>query len=179
MFEGPTNPSSWIRSVNKKGIALSQWVQRVQKGGLLKAPVNLSDLFHPETFLNALRQRSARQFKVAIDELKLVSSFDSSKLDKGSSIQLESLYLQGCAFDGTKLSDIKGQQAEIMQLPPCSIAWIQEKSPDPYPSDASVEIPVYNGIDREKLLCTFKLANNGSPGARIISGVALLLNGAD
>jgi len=55
MFEGPTNPTSWIRSVNKKGLALSQWVQRVQKGGLLKNPVNLSDLFHPETFLNALR----------------------------------------------------------------------------------------------------------------------------
>jgi len=108
MFEGPTNPSGWIRTVNKKGLALCTWVQRVQKGGLLKAAVNLSDLFHPETFLNAFRQRSARQFKVAIDELKLVSSFDASKLDKSSSIQLESLYLQGCAFDGTKLSDIKG-----------------------------------------------------------------------
>jgi len=66
-----------------------------------------------------------------------------------------------------------------MQLPACSIAWISEKSGDPYPADQSVETPVYNGIDREKLLCTFKLANNGSAGSRIISGVALLLNGAE
>jgi len=66
-----------------------------------------------------------------------------------------------------------------MQLPACSIAWISENQPDPYPAESSVEIPVYNGIDRETLLCTFKLANNGSQGTRIISGVALLLNGAE
>lgn len=85
------------------------WVSRVQQGALLKSPVLLSDLIHPETFLNAFRQRSARQFKVAIDELKLVSSFENGKLDKSASIQLEGLYLQGCAFDGVKLADIRGQ----------------------------------------------------------------------
>ena len=47
----------------------------------MEKPVNLSDLFHPETFLNALRQRSARNLKIAIDELKLVSSFDQSKVN--------------------------------------------------------------------------------------------------
>lgn len=36
LFEGASNPTSWIRSVNKKGVALSQWVYKVQKGGLLK-----------------------------------------------------------------------------------------------------------------------------------------------
>jgi hypothetical protein len=30
------------------------------QGALLKAPISLSDLFHPETFLNALRQKAAR-----------------------------------------------------------------------------------------------------------------------
>jgi len=45
---------------------------------------------------------------VAIDELKLVSSFENGKLDKSASIALDGLYLQGCAFDGTKLTDIRG-----------------------------------------------------------------------
>lgn len=108
LWDGPTNPSSWIRLVNKKGVSLCSWVQRVQSGGLLKSPVNLSDLFHPETFLNAFRQRSARLYKVAIDELKIVSSFEASKLGKEGVIQLEGLYLQGCAFDGIRLADIKG-----------------------------------------------------------------------
>jgi hypothetical protein len=59
------------------------------------------------------------------------------------------------------------------------VAWISEKQAEPYPENASVETPVYFGIDREKLLCTFKMANNGNNGNRIISGVALLLNGTD
>lgn len=139
----------------------------------------MSDLLHPETFLNAFRQRSARQFKVAIDELKLVISFENGKLDKNATIQLDGLYLQGCAFDGKSLQDIRGQQSEIEALPSCNIAWIQDNQPDPYPADQSVETPVYFNIDREKLLCTFRMANNGSAGNRIISGVALLLNSAD
>lgn len=93
MWDGPINPSNWLRSINKKGVALCGWVGRVQQGALLKQPVLLSDLLHPETFLNAFRQRSARQFKVAIDELKLVSSFESGKLDRNAAITLDGLYL--------------------------------------------------------------------------------------
>ena len=92
MYDGPVNPSAWIRSINKKGTALCSLVSRVQQGALFRAPINLSDLLHPETFLNAFRQRSAREQKIAIDELKLVSSFENGKLGK-SSIQLEGLYL--------------------------------------------------------------------------------------
>ena len=93
MWEGPENPSNWIRTINRKGLALLNWISRVQKGNLLNTYINLSDLLHPETFLNALRQRSARIFKVAINELKLVSSFDLSKLDKQGAIALEGLWL--------------------------------------------------------------------------------------
>lgn len=65
----------------------------MQQKKLLDAPVNLSDLFHPETFLNALRQKSARQLKIAIDELKLVSSFEKNKIGGGTAIALEGLWL--------------------------------------------------------------------------------------
>jgi len=68
-------------------------MQRVQQGQLLERPVQLSDLFHPETFLNALRQRSARKLKVAIDELKLVSSFENGRLGRESVVTLDGLWL--------------------------------------------------------------------------------------
>lgn len=61
----------------------------------------------------------------------------------------------------------------------CNVAWISNKQADPYPEAQSVETPVYHGLDREKLLCTFKMANSGSSGSRIISGVALLLNSVE
>ena len=61
IWEGPSNPNQWLRAVYKKAYSLRGWLQRVQQQQLLRSPVNLSDLIHPETFLNALRQRSARQ----------------------------------------------------------------------------------------------------------------------
>jgi dynein heavy chain 2 len=140
--------------------------------------VNLSDLLHPETFLNAFRQKSARMFTVAIDELKLVSSFDQSKINQQASIEVQGLWLQGCAFGGSRLTDIQGKASEIIQLPSCYISWISDKEADPYPSGV-VESPLYHNMDREKLLCTLKIFNQGEASTRIISGVALFLNGSE
>jgi dynein heavy chain 2 len=141
--------------------------------------VNLGDLLHPETFLNAFRQKSARAYKVAIDELKLVSSFDKSKIGSQGSIIVEGLYLQGCSFDGQNLVDIQGKTSEIIQLPVCYLSWIASNQQDPYPVEQTVQTPIYFNLDREKLLCTLQMSNNGNSSARIISGVALLLNGSD
>lgn len=87
-WEGPENPDQWIKVVTKKAAALVQWLQRVNNGTLLDQEIDLSHLFHPETFLNALRQKSARKLKIAIDELKLVSSFEKGKVADDIGIQL-------------------------------------------------------------------------------------------
>ena len=34
-WEGPEDPTSWVRVINRKGLALVGWLSRVQKGGLL------------------------------------------------------------------------------------------------------------------------------------------------
>lgn len=60
LWEGPENPQAWIRVLCKKGTQLVKWVQGVKSGSLLNQPVNISDLLHPETFLNAFRQKSSR-----------------------------------------------------------------------------------------------------------------------
>ena len=66
-------------------------------------------------------------FNVAIDELKLVSTFEQNKASQGS-IQIEGLWLQGCSFDdqGQKLMDIRENAPEIIQLPVCFVSWIQK-----------------------------------------------------
>jgi len=139
-------------------------------------------LFHPETFLNALRQRSARKLKIAIDELKLVSSFEAGKIGKDTAIQLEGLWLQGSDFDGKRLADIKdqgGSSAELLPLPACYVAWVGSQDVDPYPEASTAETPVYHALDREKLLCTLKVPNSGDEASRTLAGVALFLNGSD
>lgn len=181
IWEGPANPNQWLRAVCKKAYSLRGWLQRVQQQQLLNKAVNLSDLIHPETFLNALRQKSARLLKHAIDEMKLVSSFESNKVNPQAGVQLDGLWLQGCDFDGAKLNEIRdtsGSSSEIIQLPVCHIAWIRREDPEPY-SSGTVNVPVYHALDREKLLCTFNVPNNGEDWKRIIGGVALFLNGSE
>lgn len=84
MWDGPEAPIPWLRAVVTKANALRGWLSKLQQKQLLNASLNLSHLFHPETFLNALRQRAARQLKTAIDDLKLASSFENGKVQGGA-----------------------------------------------------------------------------------------------
>jgi hypothetical protein len=81
------------------------------------------------------------RLKYAIDELKLVSSFEQGKVNLQTGAQLEGLWLQGCEFDGVKLNDIKdnsGSSSELINLPVCNIAWIKREDQEPYPSGTVV-----------------------------------------
>jgi Dynein heavy chain. len=143
----------------------------------------LSDLFHPQTFLNALRQRSARRLQIAIDELKLISTLENKRLGD-TSVQLEGLWLQGSDFNGKALADCShgthsdsAVASELLALPVCSIAWIGKNQSDPYPESATADIAVYHALDREQLLCTLRIPTEGDLAARTISGAALFLDG--
>ena len=52
----------YVRSLVAKTLALGVWQERGVAGRLLQSsePLNLSELFHPDTFLNVLRQQTAR-----------------------------------------------------------------------------------------------------------------------
>jgi dynein heavy chain 2 len=54
-WDGPSSPMDWVILLNQKANSLLNWLQRLQQKQLLEHAVNLNDLFHPETFLNALR----------------------------------------------------------------------------------------------------------------------------
>lgn len=154
-WDGPEAPIPWLRSAVSKANALKQWLAKQQQKQLLNGSLNLSNLFHPETFLSALRQRAARQLKTAVDDLKLVSSFDQSKIQNGAN--LEGMWLQGCELNGGYLSDSR-QSTELSPVPSCYVAWIKKADPEPH-GGAIISVPVYLGLDREKLLCTLNVPN--------------------
>ena len=54
---GPEKPLTWLREVVKRKRALSNWEDKVSRGNLLENALDLSALFNPETFLNAVRQQ--------------------------------------------------------------------------------------------------------------------------
>ena len=57
---GPDDPVHWLKAVVQKTLALGKWLEKAENGSLLNSELDLSDLFHPDTFLNALRQQTAR-----------------------------------------------------------------------------------------------------------------------
>ena len=57
---GPEDPVQWLKAVMQKTTALENWVEKVKSNSLFSRNLNLAELFHPDTFLNALRQQTAR-----------------------------------------------------------------------------------------------------------------------
>lgn len=58
--DGPEDPLSYLRGLVNRAIAIQTWVEKADQGRLLTETLDLSELFHPDTFLNALRQQTAR-----------------------------------------------------------------------------------------------------------------------
>lgn len=77
MWDGPQFPLQYLRAFARKANALRQWLAKAKGSQVLNEAISLADLLHPETFLSAFRQRSARTLKCGIDDLRLVSSFQS------------------------------------------------------------------------------------------------------
>lgn len=57
LWEGPETPQAWLTAMARKKASLSRWEGAVARGDLLDNPVDLSNLFNPNTFLNAVRQQ--------------------------------------------------------------------------------------------------------------------------
>ena len=61
LWEGPETPTNYLRAFARKANALIRWVSRLENNQFFTQPFVLSEIFHPETFLNAFRQRIARE----------------------------------------------------------------------------------------------------------------------
>ena len=59
-WDGPEDPMQYLRGLVTRAVAIQGWVERAESGRLLSEQLDLSELFHPDTFLNALRQQTAR-----------------------------------------------------------------------------------------------------------------------
>ena len=145
----------------------------------MKESISLADLFHPETFLNAFRQKCARSLKRGIDDLKLACSFEDKLLKAGNAIAVKELLLQGGSMEGGRITEQSENKLELQVLPNCYITWIPKDEEGIYPPKITMQIPVYFGLTRENLLCQFTLPQVGEANDKVISGVAIFLQGSD
>jgi len=179
MYEGDPKPTVYITSVVTKTVALKRWKKEVKKGGLLNDCLNLSELFRAGTFLEALRQMSAREQGVAMDSLVLKSSWDARRGISGAKfpIMIEGMLLQGATFNGDTLSEAAPNAKEVIAAPPVTIAFVESEGEDGgRENKGEIAVPVYMTLTREKFLTELRVpCMDGDEGAWVLSGCALVL----
>lgn len=124
IWEGPESPSNWLKGFYKRISALKTWVEKTRNGSLCDQPINLAELFHPEVFLNAFRQKVSRKLKLPLNELKLIASLDQSKISSNLVVKLKGLQLQGCSVEGAMLTDGPADLPEFTQLSDLCLTYV-------------------------------------------------------
>ena len=170
IWDGPEIPNEYLKALGKKINGLSVYIKNSLNDSVLEnCKVNLAEFLHPEAFINSLRQKSAREMKVPIDELEIVCEFAGSS---GVYAKVNGLFLQGADFDGEKLVDISGNKSEIVAMPICNLKWIKGKKTN----SNEIDIPLYENLFREHFICKLGLKYQGKLEDVILKGIALCLD---
>ncbi|KAM6946318.1 LOW QUALITY PROTEIN: cytoplasmic dynein 2 heavy chain 1 [Aplochiton taeniatus] len=174
-WEGPEDPMQYLRAVVARALAIQSWVERAERQALLSDTLDLSELFHPDTFLNALRQETARSMGCSMDSLKFVTSWMSAISQAKLQVKVGGLHLEGCTFDGTRLSENQHDSPSVSAVPPCYMAWIAQTSSSSSSPEDTISLPVYTSAERLRVVTQVALPCGGNPDQWIQTGAALFL----
>lgn len=187
IWEGPDDITQWCRAVATRAGAIHHTWAPVGRGdteasSLLASPLQLSDLFRPDTLLNALRQRAARAGAGALNTLKLVCSWQGvpgDGLPASSAVQAGQMILRGLGVSGALwepgrgIVDAAAGSPEYTPLPNVTLAWVPDEAPEPYSGSSALTTPVYRSLDRQEVLTRLSVPlGTGNPVKWVLAGVA-------
>ena len=171
---GPTyNVEKWVAEAVRRRRSL------LRMAGSKK--MSLGDLFHPTTFINALRQKSARKLDLAIDRVAMVCSWQespSSQLDHcPAPCSLEGLFLQGAVLQGLSLGDSEPAASELSPAPVVTIGFVPADGVTTS-SASTISLPVYSNPTREDYVLSLDVPVDSAKGALkwVLCGCALFLS---
>ena len=61
------DPLKYLRGLISRAVATQTWLDKATHGTILRDTLDLSDLFHPDTFLNAFRQHTVRYCQFIVE----------------------------------------------------------------------------------------------------------------
>ncbi|KAJ3270644.1 Cytoplasmic dynein 2 heavy chain 1 [Terramyces sp. JEL0728] len=163
VWEGPGTVHLFIENVVCKCLAVSSYRDKVLSGTFFSTPLQLGHLFNPVTFLNAQRQLTSRKF----------SSWRSDEGNNLYSITVESLWIQGCTFDGRNMLEASANDPIFAAVPSFQLAWIPEEN---VYMNGKMNVPVYVTPTREKTVTNLCVPFLDSPSPWILAGVAFFLS---
>ncbi|TYZ58493.1 hypothetical protein PybrP1_004198 [[Pythium] brassicae (nom. inval.)] len=179
-WEGSESVATWMRSLAVRRRALSEWQAAAASGKLLSRGLDMSELLHPGTFLNALRQQSARELRCSMDGMQLLSCWEKDKLALAEHAKLEwfeitRLLLQGASFEGGTLVEAASDAHELAAAPSCFVAYARDGAPELYAKENCLKVPLYYSTNRERVLAEIAVPISGDHARWVLAGVALFL----
>ncbi|CAM4781010.1 unnamed protein product [Rotaria magnacalcarata] len=174
-WEGPTDSLQYLRTVVSKAKAMQQMITSMKDQDIFSQSINLSDLFRSDTFLNALRQQTARATKQPMDTLVLNASWSGEvKHGKNITIKITGLQLEGCLFDGGRLSESAPDSPSVNAFPACYIAWLPRDNSQQETREI-ISLPVYFSSDRDKIVTRLNVPCGSEKEKWLQCGAALFL----
>lgn len=172
VWDGPEKPATWIAQLTCKVVGIKLWESKANGGSLLDEELDLNDVFRPLTFLNSLRQLTARQTNCAMDVLHFVSAWSNVGINSPVLINVKGLLLQGAELRGTLLVEASRDTPEIIFMPSLILGYSQERFSC---SSNDLGIPLYRDVTREYFLVEISLPTHKDAGIWILAGLALFL----
>lgn len=96
--------------------------------------------------MNALRQECVHQLGVHTDDLRLVTAWDSSRLQGLPYLMLSNIMLQGAAFEGSRLRPLTSEFPTNNPMPAVLLAWMPKQQQGT--SEPSIQISLYSDPER-------------------------------
>ncbi|XP_042221258.1 cytoplasmic dynein 2 heavy chain 1-like isoform X2 [Homarus americanus] len=153
LWDGPEDPLEYLRSLIRRALGIEKWVLKSDQSTLLREALDLSELLHPATFLNALRQQTAREYGTSMDNLEFITSWSRGGIpDAKVAIKWSALQLEGATFDGSRLMHNNHDSPSITVAPMCTVAWMPKDLQSRVYQEELLSIPVYSSSDREHLV---------------------------
>jgi dynein heavy chain 2 len=172
---------TWLRGLAIRKRALNDWQDAAASGKLLSRGLDLSDLLHPGTFLNALRQQSARALQCSMDGMKLLSCWEKDKLASSPQhaklewFEITHLLLQGASFEDGTLIEASSDAQELVAVPSCFVAYARDDAAEMYAKENCIRVPLYYATSRERMIVEIAMPIAGDHARWVLAGVALFL----
>ncbi|KAL0047749.1 hypothetical protein WJX82_010930, partial [Trebouxia sp. C0006] len=155
VWSGPEQPLAYCAAAAQKATSLGSCVAASAAGRLWSAQLNLGHLFNPGRLLNALRQECVHQLKVPMDNLRLVTVWDRSRLQGLPYLTLSNIMLQGAAFEGSRLRPLTSESPTNNPMPAVLLAWMPKQQQGT--TEPSIQIPLYIDPQRSSTIAHLQL----------------------